>query len=287
MTAVFPTSIKSFTQFQDQPGPDNVTIDYAYITNELHDEIVAIETILGANPLGNYLSLAQAFADLSQRKASIIHTHCHNLMVEGKEDHTQYTLCDGSRPFGNPIAGQPAVYVNQAVTLGQIAAYDTYNAFVSAATAAIAGYCYGAFPYGYGDPGVTFNQTAGGGYIQAPPASMPFSGSVAFDLTAERVRDHWVGSVPAWVLTGGYVGGVTNGLGQFTFSLPYTLAVQSIAFLAVPATDNGSGIPLWDPTQLQLVIRNIGLTSCTLEFSDLDYATIPRQIAFCWLAIGL
>lgn len=132
MTASYPASIKSFITYTDQPGPNNTTIDYAYITNDIHDEVIAVENIIGSLPftIPTTSSIGGSISYLYNNTAPVGHLHRHaDLSNLGSDDHMQYVRTDGSRGFTQPIGGQPAGAANQLVVKDQIT-----NAGITAAT---------------------------------------------------------------------------------------------------------------------------------------------------------
>lgn len=119
ITASYPLVVKIFQTLVDEI----TTIDAADI-NEIHDEIVAIETTLGLSPYTGtpYTNLAEALTDLYNTKADSDHDHDHSdlLGLDNPVAHPQYSLIDGSVPFTGPVSGVPAVAGNQLATLGQV-----------------------------------------------------------------------------------------------------------------------------------------------------------------------
>ena len=159
MAAAYPASIKSFLTYYDQPpGPTktapnptpppstlDLTIDRAVITNEIHDEVLAMEETIGVSSTARWAvipgtkSLNDEVLNLYNGKAwgqvdphnnaiypappavGPAHNHLHSQLSELDEDvHPQYMRVDGGRAFGAPCPGQDAVSVNQLVTLQQV-----------------------------------------------------------------------------------------------------------------------------------------------------------------------
>jgi hypothetical protein len=164
MAASYPTSIKSFLTYQDQPpGPTSIvpdptnpgatvdlTIDRAKATNEIHDEVIAMETAIGlgtqativipgTRTMGaeiNALYNGKAWGRVDPNNNAIYpnvmptHNHPHNqLSGKNADDHPQYMRVDGTRGFTNPVNGQWATAMNDLVTLAQVesAGYLNYN----------------------------------------------------------------------------------------------------------------------------------------------------------------
>jgi hypothetical protein len=141
MTAQYPTSLASFVTYQDQPGPLALTLDTAFITNQIHDEVVAVEKTIGVRPWVNTppsppavlqtkttttpkpppKTLGGSVAYLYMNKAGLVHEHVHaslaNLLVDA---HTQYMPVNASRGFSAPITSPPAAHSNQLVNYSQV-----------------------------------------------------------------------------------------------------------------------------------------------------------------------
>lgn len=146
MAASYPISIKSFLTYQNQPGDNNhvvsdpsnpaqtvdLTYDRAKITNEIHDEVIAIEKIMGMVPSR---PMSSAILDLYYNKSPGIadpvtrvvppdpppsHNHVH-AQTAGRDadDHPQYMRVDGARGFSAPVSAPDAWGGNHLVTLHQ------------------------------------------------------------------------------------------------------------------------------------------------------------------------
>jgi len=136
MPAAYPTSIKTFVTYQDQPGPDSLVLDTAFISNEMHNEIVAIEQVIGIGRywqlFGSYgkailwafNNLAPGYVDahgVIDPTRTPTHTHLHMKMADrGHDDHTQYVRVDGARGFSGAVTSPPAIQHNQLANLGQV-----------------------------------------------------------------------------------------------------------------------------------------------------------------------
>jgi len=147
MAASYPTSIKSFLTYQNQPGDNNhivpdpnnptqpidLTIDRAKVTNEIHDEITAIEKTMGVLPFQQ--PMGGAIVDLFYNKSPGIadpitgavppdpppsHDHIHQ-QTGGRDadDHPMYMRVDGARGFSAPVSAPDAWDASQLVTLHQ------------------------------------------------------------------------------------------------------------------------------------------------------------------------
>ena len=163
MPASYPVSIKSFLTYQDQPGSNNIiqdpdkppgqtvdlTIDRAKATNEIHDEIIAMEQTIGAVGRTNFAmipgltTMGSEIEFLFNGKSpgrvdpsnNVIyplptpsHNHFHHqLSGLGADVHPQYMRVDGSRGFSAPVSGQPGSAMNDLATLGQVQGMDYLN----------------------------------------------------------------------------------------------------------------------------------------------------------------
>jgi hypothetical protein len=154
MAASYPTSIKSFLTYHDQPtnpslvvpDPDNpgqtvdLTLDRAKITNEIHDEVIAMEKTIGLGYVptaipGTITMGAELDALYNGKSNGRIdpsnnaiyplpppsHNHVHNQLTGlDADDHPQYMRVDGARGFSAPVNGQWAWLPNHLCTLGQV-----------------------------------------------------------------------------------------------------------------------------------------------------------------------
>ena len=149
MAASYPASLKMFTTYVDRPGPDSLTLDVAHISNEVHDEIIAIEKIIGPSPFvvpgyiaansGISMSIKWLYSNKSAGRVDSRnninpgpppgHTHLHATTLpplpKGKppptqtDDHLQYMRVDATRAFRNPVTGQNATSASHLITLRQ------------------------------------------------------------------------------------------------------------------------------------------------------------------------
>jgi hypothetical protein len=172
MPTAYPLSIKSFLTFQDQPGTNNIvpdpnnptqtvdlTIDKAFITNEIHSEVLAMEqaigtpgnpptTIPGTTTMGaeiNNLFLGKASGRVDPSNNAIYpsgvptpHNHVHAQLSDNAADvHPQYIRVDGTRGFTAPVAAPWGTALNHLCPLGQAESVGWLNfnqvAFIVAA----------------------------------------------------------------------------------------------------------------------------------------------------------
>jgi hypothetical protein len=152
VAATYPTSIKSFLTYQDQPGdvnhivpdPDkpgstvDLTIDRSKVTNEIHDEVIAMEKTIGVPgkpTIPGLRSMASEIKYLYYNKSPGIvdpdnnaiyplplpsHNHLHTFLTGNSADvHPQYMRVDGGRSFSAPVTSPNASAGYQLVTLGQ------------------------------------------------------------------------------------------------------------------------------------------------------------------------
>ena len=154
MAASYPTSIKSFLTYHDQPtnptlvvpDPDkpgstvDLTIDRAHITDEIHDEVIAMEqtiglgkaTIPGATTYGSevkWLLINKSSGRVDPTNNCIYpnadhpalsHTHSHRQLIGLDADvHSQYVRVDGSRGFNAPVSSPWGTQLNHLCPMGQ------------------------------------------------------------------------------------------------------------------------------------------------------------------------
>ena len=215
MAASYPTSIKSFLTYQNQPGDANhivpdpsnsantidLTIDRAKITNEIHDEIIAMEQNIGVtgakvtvvpgtsnmgrelNYLYNYKSAGRV--DPSNNAVYPVpppsHNHVHAYLQNNSQDvHLQYMRTDGTRGFSAAVSGKNATAGNQLCTLAQAegAGFLNYNQVESLIQSVLNGAS--AHPVKGPTPG---RYRMAGGYFYGPTND---AGNAWIDFSAAR-----------------------------------------------------------------------------------------------------
>lgn len=153
MPASYPISIKSFLTYQDRPGLNNIvtdpdhpgqtvdlTIDRARITNEIHDEVAAVEKTMGVTGIPFTVvpgtrSMADEISYLYNNKSAgqpdpnnnaiypmppPSHNHTHvELSGLGADVHPQYIRVDGARAFTAPVTAPNATAGSHLATLAQ------------------------------------------------------------------------------------------------------------------------------------------------------------------------
>ena len=151
--ARYPVALRDFVTYQDQPGDGNhiisqndpstglpiltdLTIDSAAVTQDLHTEVISIEKIIGVRPFSppGCTTVGQSIRWLYLNESPIDHLHVHNRMnALGADDHKEYSLVNGERPFTGPITSPPATSGNQLVNYNQVraAGYLTAVEFAS------------------------------------------------------------------------------------------------------------------------------------------------------------
>lgn len=139
MAASYPTSIKQFLTFADQPGDPThpeLTLIYAFHINELHDEIIAIEKTIGTLPFAGlpFQTLNRLIKDLYNNKSPVVHFHHHRAISANGvgNDHTQLLRTDGTVAATAPLGGVAGTNPSTLITLGQA----TGAGFLSPATVA-------------------------------------------------------------------------------------------------------------------------------------------------------
>lgn len=280
MSATYPGGIKQFVTFKDQPGPDPLTIDFASDTNEIHDEIEALEQTVGVRPLTGtkYSQFFQAFSDLYNYKASTTHMHPHSDMEDGSknhvknwsafnpttpDDHPQYMPTDAHRAFTAPIGGQPATIPQHLIRRDQIAGtgYITTTTFNSLMTAAFATKVVGK---------------------PAPSPGIPI-GAVPFgaDFAPEPA------TFGNWNITGGVLSTNTDHAGHAYagFGDAFSHYIQALVLMKQPFGGAGSG---YNYHQDQVIVIACSINGFVVEFTDMSGAGIRnKHLTITWMALGI
>jgi hypothetical protein len=290
ITASYPVSIKSFLTYQDQPpgstsviAPDDptnptpgtpydLTIDRAYITNEIHSEVLAMEqnigvganatiVVPGITTMGGeinflYNNKANGRVDPSNNAiyASVTPTHNHThaeLRNLDADDHTQYVLVDGARGFSAPVAGVPAAASNQLMTLGQLLSQGWLNSAQAQ----------------YVIDEQILAET--GGYPVRGPAPQPYP---------------W-----RYRMTGGYFWGQTDesGLIRIDYSAAAFIGILSIVYMKMPFPGVSVYGYVYQYEEDQLMLIEIDNSGCTIQFTE--DIVIDRQawVSMCWMVVGV
>jgi hypothetical protein len=247
MTAVFPNAIKIFQVFHDYSD-----IIWSISINECHDEIQALESLVGINPFQNtpYTSVGAALQDLYLNKAPTNHTHTHGNLLDDSQgnDHPQYILTTGQPGFTGPVGGVAGGAPADLVPLSQLQSFGYQNAWQvqNAVNAALGSLMAGA----WGGP--------------------PLVGAAAS---------------PAWRIQGGVKSGLTDGAGRITvsFNPGYGRCVQAFTCTKLPPSGGG---PPYNWIEAQVTLVGISGGGATVQFSH-DYSWQPHQwVTFSWIAMG-
>lgn len=248
MGATFPVALKVFTTYHDYTD-----VIWAYSVNEIHDEIIAIENVLGTAPFTGtpYTSFAGAIQDLYANKAPTLHTHVHSKLLGDNQgnDHPQYIMVSGYPGFSRPVAGQNAVAPYHLMPLGQLASFGYMNTdeVIAAIEAATSGIMTGA---------------VGGPPLAGPEVS------------------------PNFMVQGGVFSGCTNGSGQVfvPFGTPMG-TVQAFTCTKIPPAPQPCPPYNWIEAQVTLVACS-GY-GAVVQFSH-DYSWQPGMaVSLTWIAIGM
>jgi len=250
MAATFPVALKVFNTYHDYTD-----VIWAYSINEIHDEIVAIESILGTNPfLGTpYTTFGGAIQDLYANKAPTLHTHVHSTLIGDNvgNDHPQYIQVSGYPGFSRPVAGQNASAGNHLIPWGQVASfgYMNWDQTVAAINSALQFVMTGAY----------------GG----PPLAGP-----AVD--------------PNFLVQGGEFTGCTNGSGQVfvPFGTPMG-TVQAFVATKMPPELPTQPCPPYNWIEAQITLVGVSGYGAVVQFSH-DYSWQPNMwVTLTWIAIGM
>ena len=282
MTATYPMSIKSFLTYEDQhgpvTGPDDKSIIYAYIVNEIHDEVLAVEKIMGLHPFTSpgLTDLGSTLKSLVDTKSPRLHTHTHFSLLwdSPANDHPQYSLTNGTSAFTSPVNGIPGNYGNQLITLGQVQSMqasgqlmtgtDIQNA-VAASLAAFGVTCTGApcVIAGAGTP-PGIRGTGQGPEIGPPPATSQ------------------------WVITGGGRQGYTdlNGMLNVSFGQAFRSTVVAFIFMRLPMPETSVYGYKYQYMEDQLLLHNISPSGATVQFAEDVHIDRQAWVNMCWIGIG-
>jgi hypothetical protein len=251
MAATYPSAVKVFPTYYDYTD-----VIFASAVNSLHDEVVALENVLGVNPLVNtpYPTFSIGLQDLMANKAPVYHAHDHASLTHlDRDDHYQYMLCDGSRAFTGAVGGVPAAVDSQLVTLGQLSSFG----YITVAQAEFL-------------IGLALSNLVTGAWGGAPLVTVGAQPSA-----------------PAWRLTGGIARGVTNGNGDLwtDFAGAFGSRVQAFVATKLP-TGGGGGRPPVPWIEAQLTLWSINVTGAWVRYSH-DYGVQANMYAtHSWMAIG-
>jgi hypothetical protein len=250
MAATYPYAIKVFTVFHDYTD-----IVWAHSINECHDEIQALEKIVGPNPFTStpYNSVSGALQDLYANKAPSNHTHIHHSLQDDTtgNDHPQYIQVTGYPGFSRPVGGIAGSGPSDLVPLSQLRSLGYQNAsqVQTAVNAATANLMAGA---------------RGGTPLLGASAST------------------------AWRITGGVFSGCTGPTGQVTvpFGMAFGQVVQAFSCTKLPAAA-GPPCPPYNWIEAQMTLVGVSGNSATVQFSH-DYSWQPGMaVTFSWIVMGI
>lgn len=251
MPATYPNAIKVFQTFHDYTD-----VIWAISINECHDEILALEALLGVKPFTGtpYTSFGQAIYDLYYNKAPITHTHEHKNLLDDNQgnDHPQYIQVNGYPGFTRPVQGKPGSNGANLVPLNQLLGFGYQNA---AQVKAMVDAALGNLMAG-----------ASGGNPLFGPAT-----------------------TPNWRVQGGVYSSYTDGGGRINvpFNYAYAHTVQAVTCTKLPPQNvDGIHTPYnWIEAQVTLV--GVGVNYATFQFSH-DYSWQPNQwVTLSWIALGV
>ena len=250
MAATFPVALKVFNTFNDYTD-----IIWAYSINEIHDEVVAIESVLGTLPfLGTpYTSFGGAIQDLYANKAPTLHTHVHSTLIGDNtgNDHPQYIQVNGYPGFSRPVAGQNALNASQLIPWGQIASF---------------------------------------GYMNVAQVQAMVENSLAFLMTGAYGGPPLAGPAvdPNFVVQGGEFTGCTNGSGQIFVPFGTPLGtVQAFVCTKMPPELPTQPCPPYNWIEAQVTLVGVSGYGAVVQFSH-DYSWQPNMwVTLTWIAIGM
>jgi hypothetical protein len=248
-TPVYPAALKVFSVYHDYTD-----IIWSISVNEIHDEVLSIEKVLGANPFAStpYSTFSGAVQDLYNSKAPLNHTHAHGTLQNlNFDDHKEYVLANGSRGFTGPVAGVA----------------------------------------GSGNDLVPLHQLQALGYITSSQAQSLINGTVGNLMVGDWGGPALYGSQPAaptWSIRGGVASGCTDGSGRVAIGLgpSFRQCVQAFACTKIPAA-SGQPCPPYNWIEAQVTLVGVNLAQAILQFSH-DYSWQPGMwVSLTWMAIGV
>jgi hypothetical protein len=252
MAATFPQALKVFTTFHDYTD-----VIWAYSINEIHDEVVAIENILGTTPFFGtpYTTFGGAIQDLYANKAPTLHTHVHSTMIGDNQgnDHPQYIQVSGYPGFSGPVAGKNASAGGHLLPLGQLFSFGFQTA--ASVEAAVENALQFLMTGAYGGGAL-----APAGYIAAPN----------------------------FIVQGGEFTGCTNGSGQIfvPFGTPMAV-VQAFVATKMPPEAPTQPCPPYNWIEAQITLVGASGYGAVVQFSH-DYSLQPNMwVTLTWIAIGV
>jgi hypothetical protein len=254
MTASYPNAYKVFATFHNYTD-----VIYAQSVNEMHDEILAIESTLGTNPFRGmpsaYTTFAAAIQDLYANKAPYTHTHSHAQLTSDNigNDHPQYIQISGYPGFSHPVSGK-AGSGNDLVPLSQLTGMGYQNAAqVEAMVDSELG-----------------NLMAG-----VDSGNAPLAGSIAR-------------TGPSWRVQGGLTSTHTdgNGIAKVYFAKPYANCVQAFVATKLPPIGGDGVHPPYAWVEAQMTLFFCSGDHAEIQFSH-DYSWQQNMwVSFSWLVIG-
>lgn len=285
MAASYPVSIKSFLTYQDQPGdaahiiPDptnpipgstiDLTIDRAKITNEIHDEVIAMEgtigvgyqpgttVIPGTRTLGKevdwlYNNKANGRIDPSNNAIYPLpppsHNHVHSQLSGLSADvHPQYVRVDGSRGFSAPVKGQWAASTNQLVPLAQ---------------------------------------TQSAGYLNSSQVEFIIYTTVLSKCPHPMIC---VRDPQRYRMTGGWSAGYTdsNGLFRIDYSAAHFRGVATLVYMKMPFPGPSAYGYTYQYEEDQLTLIEIDNNGAWIQFSEDVMVDRQAWVSMTWMVLGV
>jgi hypothetical protein len=280
MPASYSASIKSFLTYQDQPGVNNIvpdpsnpgqtvdlTIDRAKITNEIHDEVVAIESTMGVTG-GKALipGISQFGRDIAylynNKSAGRVdpsnnaiyptpppsHNHVHAYLSGNSADvHPQYVRVDGRRGFSAQVSAPSATNGSQLTTLSQV-------------------------------------QNAG--YLNSPQVHSAIQSA----LNAKSAHPVTGPAPQRYRMTGGYFYGPSdsNGMIWIDYSAANFAGILSLVFMKNPFP--GESMLGWYTYQYeedQLLLQSISNRGAMVQFIEDIVVDRSANVALTWMVVGV
>jgi hypothetical protein len=280
MAASYPVSIKSFLTYQDQPGNTNkivpdpdkpppatvdLTIDRAKATDEIHDEVIAMEKTVGTGYKNTFIpgtrsmgaevqaifnDKANGHVDPANNAIYPIppwHNHGHReLSGNDKDVHPQYMRVDATRGFSAPVSGQWATAGNHLVPL---------------------------------------NQIKSAGWLTYPQVEF-----VIYTTVAGSSAHPMVGPDPQrYRMTGGYFWGRTdsNGMVRIDYSAAQFRGVLTFVFMKMPFPGPSAYGYTYQYEEDQLILIEIDNNGSWIQFSEDIVVDRQAWVSMTWMVVGV
>src|SRR5215831_8079680 len=279
----YPQAIRDFVTYVNQDGtthnftvtnPDgttttvDLTLDGAEVTRDLETEIISLENTIGARPflvpgqpnIGksiNWLSHNLSPGHVDARNAvnplpPPSHSHPHQqTSARNADDHPQYMLVNGTRPFINPVTAPAATNAHQLINLTQ-----AKNAGLTAAQVQ------------------AIIQTALNNALTDPSNFAPVLGPDG----------------RKWKMAGGYYNGYTDENGNVWIDFRDSAFSGLLSFVYMKMPFPGMSMLGWYNYQYvedQLILLGLSTQGALIQFIEDIVVDRRANVAMTWTALGI